>query len=111
MEAGQDGVEASGITSQDRLWAALSWLPITPLWPILAVLALLVEGPKDQPFVRYNAVLSLATGVILIPLVIVTVGCAALLYLVFFYWAYQASQGQQVEVPLVSDWVRKWGWA
>jgi len=110
MEEGQDRVEVPGITSEDRLWAALSWLPITPLWPILAVLALLVEGPKDRPFVRYNAVLSLTTGVILIPLVIVTVGCAALFYFVFFYWAYQASQGQQVEVPLVSGWVRKWGW-
>jgi hypothetical protein len=110
MEEGQDRVEVPGITSEDRLWAALSWLPITPLWPICAVLALVLEGPKDRPFVRYNAVLSLASGIILIPLVIVTVGCAALLYFVFFYWAYQASQGQQVEVPLVSGWVRRWGW-
>jgi hypothetical protein len=110
MEEGQNTSGASGITSEDRMWAALSWLPITPLWPILAVIALLAEGPKGRPFVRSNAVLSLATGVILIPLTIVTVGCAALLYLVFFYWAYQASQGRQVEVPLVSGWVRKWGW-
>ena len=100
-------MDRSEITSDDRLWAALSWLPFTPLWPLLAAVALLVEGTKDRPFIRYNAVLSIVTGVILIPLSMVTLGCAALLYLVFFYWAYQAYQGQEVQVPFVSDWVRK----
>ncbi len=111
MEERQEIEKTQEITSDDRMWAALSWLPITPLWPILAAVALLAEGTKDRGFVRYNAVLSIATGVILIPLSIVTVGCAALLYLVFFYWAYLAYQGQEVEVPLVSAWVRKQGWA
>lgn len=109
----EDDQERSGElerSSNDRLWAALSWLPVTPLWPILAIAALLMENTKNRAFVRYNAVLSIATGVILIPLSIVTVGCAALLYFVFFYWAYQAYQGQDVTVPVVSDWVRKQGW-
>jgi uncharacterized membrane protein len=103
----QHEIDRSEITADDRTWAALSWLPFTPLWPILAVVALLIESTKDRPFVRYNAVLSIVTGVILIPLSMVTLGCAALLYLVFFYWAYQAYQGQEVQVPFVSDWVRK----
>jgi hypothetical protein len=111
MEEQQEVQGKDEVTQDDRMWAALSWLPITPLWPILAAVALLMEGTKDRPFVRYNAVLSIATGVVLIPLSIVTLGCAALLYLVFFYWAYQALQGQEVNVPLVSDWVRKQGWA
>ena len=100
-------MDRSEITSDDRLWAALGWLPLTPLWPILAIVALLVESTRDRPFIRYNAVLSIVTGVIIIPLSMVTLGCAALLYLVFFYWAYQAYQGQEVQVPFVSDWVRK----
>jgi uncharacterized membrane protein len=98
------------ITSDDRLWAALSWIPISPLWPIFAIIALLLDEKKDRVFIRYNAVLSIATGVILIPLSVITCGCAALIYLVFFYWAYVAYQGQIVEIPFVTDFARNQGW-
>jgi uncharacterized membrane protein len=98
------------LTSDDRLWAALSWIPVSPLWPIFAIVALLLEDKKDRPFIRYNAIVSIATGVILIPLTIITCGCAALIYLVFFYWAYQAYMGQTVSIPVVSDFVRNQGW-
>jgi uncharacterized membrane protein len=98
------------ITSDDRLWAALAWIPITPLWPIFAIIALLLEEKKDRSFIRYHAIVSLITGVILIPISIITCGCAALIYLVFFYWAYLAYQGQIVEIPLVSDFARNQGW-
>jgi uncharacterized membrane protein len=30
---------------------------------------------------------------------------------VFLYWAYQAYQGQDVKIPVVSDFIRKQGWA
>jgi len=112
MEEHQEMVGGSrpDLTSDDKLWAALSWLPPTPLWPLLAVLALLLEDTKNRRFIRYNAILSLATGVILIPITIVTLGCGALLYLVFFYWAYQAFVGQEVRVPWLSDWIKKQGW-
>jgi uncharacterized membrane protein len=98
------------VTQDDRLWAALAWIPITPLWPIFAIVALLIEDKKDRQFIRYHAVLSLALGVVLIPLSIVTCGCAAVIYVVFFYWAYLAYQGQIVEIPLISDFIRKQGW-
>ena len=98
------------LTADDRLWAALSWIPATPLWPILAIMALVLEDKKDRPFVRYHAVLSLATGVILIPLSLITCGVAALIYLVFFYWAYLAYQGQMVNIPFVTDFAKKQGW-
>ncbi|MDX9833396.1 MAG: hypothetical protein RBU35_24230 [Anaerolineae bacterium] len=113
MEEHQEiaGASATDVTSNDKLWAALSWLPPTPLWPLMAVLALLLDETKDRPFVRYNAVLSLVTGAALIPISIVTLGCGALLYLVFFYWAYQAFMGQEVKVPFLSDWVKRQGWA
>ena len=71
---------------------------------------ILLEDKKDRPFIRFHAVLSLATGVILIPLSIVTCGCAAIIYVVFFYWAYLAYQGKIIEIPLVSDFARKQGW-
>jgi len=98
------------ITSDDKLWAALSWLPVTPLWPILAIVALLMEDKKQRPFIRYHAVVSIVTGVVLIPLTIITLGCAAVVYLVFFYWAYKAYQGEMVNIPVVTDFVKKQGW-
>ena len=100
----------SGVTPDDRLWAALSWIPISPLWPLFSLLALLMEQTNDRPFVRYHAVVSLVTGIALIPLSVVTCGAAALVYLVFFYWAYLAYQGETFEIPWVSDWVRAQGW-
>jgi uncharacterized membrane protein len=98
------------VSGDDKLWSALAWIPVSPLYPIVSILMLLLEDKKDRPFIRYNAVMSLVTGVILIPIAIVTMGIGALAYLVFFWWAYQASQGQMVEIPWVSDFVRKQGW-
>ena len=96
------------VTADDRLWAAISWLPISPLYPLVAVLMLLMEDKKTRPYIRHHAVLALATGAILIPVSIFTLGLGALGYLVFFWWAYQAYQGEEIEVPFVSDWVAKY---
>jgi uncharacterized membrane protein len=98
------------VSPDDKLWAALCWIPISPLYPILSILALLLEDKKERPFIRYNAVLSLATGVALIPISVITLGLGALGYLVFFWWAYQAYQGETVNVPFISDLVRDQGW-
>jgi uncharacterized membrane protein len=97
-------------TSHERMWAALSWVPLTPLFPLLAILALIMEETKASSFVRHHAVQSLATGLALIAITIVTLGFGGLLYLVFFYWAYLAYQGQTVEIPVVTKWVQQKGW-
>jgi len=99
------------LSSDDRLWAALSWIPVSPIWPIISILVLLVEEKKNRPFIRYHAVVSLVTGLVLVPLSVVTCGIAAIVYLVFFYWAYRAYQGEMVEIPWVSNFVREQGWA
>ena len=103
------GVEDE-VTSDDRLWAVLSWIPVSPVYPVVAIILLLMDDKKNRPFIRYNAVLSLATGAALFVLSFLTFGIAALGYLVCFWWAYQASQGQEVNVPLISDFCRKQGW-
>jgi uncharacterized membrane protein len=100
----------SEITSNDKMWAALSWLPISPLYPILAIVALLMENTKDRPFVRYHAILSLATGVVALIITIVTFGLGSLIFLVFFYWAYKAYQGEMVEIPVVTNFCKNQGW-
>ena len=104
------GTQEDTITPNDRAWAALSWIPITPLWPLLAILALLMEETKARPFVRYNAINSIATGLVLALLTVVTLGFGGLLYLVFFYWAYQAYQGEKVVIPLITDWLTGQNW-
>ena len=70
----------------------------------------LLEDTQDRPFVRYNAVHSIATGLALIPVTVVTLGLGAVLYLVFFYWAYQAYQGERVVVPVITEFVESRGW-
>ena len=101
----------AAITDDDRLLATLSWIPISPLWPIMAIVVLLVKDTQARPFVRYNAVLSLVIGIALIPISAVTLGLGAIGYLFFFYWAYQAYQGKTVHIPLFSDWLRDQNWA
>jgi uncharacterized membrane protein len=93
------------VTEDDRLWAALSWIPVSPLYPLVALLMLLMEEKKTRPFIRHNAILALVTGTVLIPVSIFTLGLGALGYLVFFWWAYEAYQGKEVRVPVISDWL------
>ncbi len=104
------GFADTEITADDRLWAALSWIPISPLWPVVSILLLLIPEKQSRPFIRYHSVISLVTGIVLIPLSVVTCGLAALVYLVFFYWAYQAYMGETVEIPWVSNFSREQGW-
>lgn len=98
------------VTANDHTWAALSWIPATPLWPILAILALVMKDTKDRPFIRQHAMLSLVAGAFLIPVTCLTLGLGSLLYLVFFYYAYLAYRGEMVTVPLVSDFIAGRGW-
>ncbi len=93
------------ITNDDKLWSALSWV----FFP-LAVVVLLMEDKKNRPFIKYHAVHSLVITVVLTILSTVTVGCGSILWLVVFYWAYLAYQGQLVEIPAITDFVKKQNW-
>ena len=50
---------STALTDEDKLWALLSWL----FWPV-GLVALFMEDKKSRPFIKYNAVLSLALAVI-----------------------------------------------
>jgi uncharacterized membrane protein len=94
------------ITSDDKLWAALGYLI-----PIIALVVLFMEDKKSRPYVKFNAVQSLAATVVLSIISTVTCGFGAVLFLVILYWAYQAYQGQDVRIPFISDFIRNQGWA
>ncbi len=107
--------EYPSITSDDKLWSALSYV----FAPIVGIIVLLLEDKKSRPFIKYHAVQSIAISVVvfLLSIIITTITfgfgglCVPLAWLVFLYWAYKAYQGEYVQIPWVSDFIKKQGWA
>jgi uncharacterized membrane protein len=97
---------SSDISSDDKLWAMLSYLI-----PVIAIVVLFMEDKKNRPYVKFNAVQSLVATVVLSILSTVTCGFGAVLFLVMLWWAYQAYQGQDVKIPMISDFIHNQGWA
>ena len=99
------------VTSDDRLLAALAYI----FSPIVPIIILLMEDKKARPFIRAHNAQALGIGIVMIILVpilaTITFGCGSLLWLVMLYWAYKAYQGQYVNIPVVTDFVKKQGWA
>jgi uncharacterized membrane protein len=99
------------ITSDDKLWAALGY-PIG----LIALIVLFIDEKKNRPFIKYHAVQSLAANVVFVIISIIlgitVVGalCAPLLWLVFFYWAYQAYQGMMFDIPVLTNFIKGQGW-
>jgi uncharacterized membrane protein len=94
------------ITQDDKLWALLSWL----IWPV-ALVMLLMDDKKSRPFIKYNAVLSLAFTVVLYVLGTITVGCLLVVGGIYaIVLAIQAFQGQWVTVPVLTDFIKKQHW-
>ncbi|MBN8655339.1 MAG: hypothetical protein J0M11_06330 [Anaerolineae bacterium] len=96
----------SDVTQDDKLWAALGYVI-----PLIAIVVLFMEDKKNRPYVKFNAVQSLVATVALTIISTVTLGCGGILFLVMFWWAYQAYQGQDVRIPMISDFIRNQGWA
>lgn len=94
------------ITSDDKLWAMLGYLI-----PIIAIVVLFMEDKKNRPYVKFNAVQSIVATVVITIISTITLGCGSILFFVFLWWAYQAYQGQDVKIPVVSDFIRNQGWA
>ncbi|MEZ0395327.1 MAG: hypothetical protein ABWK53_02665 [Anaerolineales bacterium] len=96
---------APEITQDDKLWALLAYL-----FPIIAIIILLMEDKKNRPFLKFHAVQSLAVTVVLTILATVTLGCGSILFLVMIYWGIKAYQGEYVTIPVVTDFIKKQGW-
>ena len=104
----------SEVTSDDKLWAALGY-PIA----LIALIVLLMEDKKARPFIKFHAVQSLAANVAFVVIAtvlsVVTLGfgglCVPVIWLVFFYWAYKAYQGEKFEIPVITNFIKNQGWA
>jgi uncharacterized membrane protein len=103
------------ITSDDKLWAALSYV----FAPIVGIIVLLMEDKKSRPFIKFHAVqsivASIAFWIVATIITTVTIGfgglCVPVLWLVFLYWAYQAYQGQMVNIPVLTNFIKGQNWA
>jgi uncharacterized membrane protein len=98
------------ISSDDRLWAALTYI-FSPLIPIIL---LVLDDYKNRSYIRYHSIQALVVGIVLsvlVPIIaILTAGCGVILWLIMFYWAYKAYQGEWVEIPIVTNFVKNQDW-
>lgn len=93
------------VTQDDKLWALLSYI----FCPIVGAIVLLMEDKKTRPFLKYNAVVSIVLGLLFWLTSCIGIGFLAWIY--SLYLGYKSYQGEMVEVPVVSDFVRNQGWA
>ena len=109
MQSGAGGM--GDVTPDDKLWAALAYV-FTPLVPIII---LLLEDKKKRPFIQAHNVQALVFGiawnVIVVPILgTVTLGCGFILVLFPLYYGYQAYQGKQITIPVITNFVKNQGW-
>ncbi|MCB0119263.1 MAG: hypothetical protein H6634_01485 [Anaerolineales bacterium] len=95
----------SDISSDDKLWAALAYV-FSPLIPIILMF---MEDKKDRPFIKAHNMQALILGIITVVTSGICIGILVWLYQL--YCAYQAYQGLEVKVPVITDFVRNQGWA
>ena len=100
-------MEENGITSDDRLFAALAYF-FSPLAPVLILFA---ADKKERPFIKAHNAQALVMGILYIVLTGVTIGCGSIFWLVMLYWAYKAYQGEYIEIPVITEFVKNQGWA
>jgi uncharacterized membrane protein len=93
------------VTSDDRLWAALTYV----FSPAVPIILMLWEDKKNRPFIRAHNAQALILGIITI---LTSAACIGLLvWLYQLYCAYKAYQGEMVEVPVITNLVKNQGWA
>jgi uncharacterized membrane protein len=74
-----------------------------------------LEDKKDRPFIKAHNIQALVIGIILmiiVPVIAVfTLGCGSVIWFIMIYWAFKAYQGEMVNIPVVTDFVKGQGWA
>lgn len=94
------------ITDDDKLWALLSYL----LSPIVPIILMLMEDKKDRPFIKAHSVQALVWGILEIVLA-VGVCITPLMFIAAIYWGIKAYQGEYVEIPVITNFIKNQGWA
>jgi uncharacterized membrane protein len=93
------------ITSDDKLWAALTYV----FSPIVPIILMLMEDKKNRPFIKAHNAQALILGIIT---VITSTFCIGILVWFYqLYLAYQAYQGKTVDIPVITNFCKSQGWA
>jgi uncharacterized protein len=106
-------IPTTDITNDDKLWSLLAYV----LTPIVPIIILLMEDKKNRPFIRAHNAQALALGVINVIIGVAlswTLVLACVPLIIWFacvYWGIQAYNGKYVEIPVVTNFVKKQGWA
>jgi len=102
------------VSSDDKLWAMLSWIPWFGV--ILAIISLVIEPQKDQPFIRFHAVQAIGANIIigilsiLLGITVILSCLVPFLGLVTIYPAIKAYQGEWLELPWLTEFCKSQGW-
>lgn len=112
IDVTNDEMNLSGPSDDDKLWALLAYV-FSPLVPIIIFL---LEDKKDRPFIKAHNAQALVWGVInmVVGTVLSTVLCgipSLAMLIIAIYWGWQAFQGQEVTIPVITDFVKGQGWA
>ena len=100
------------ISDDDKLWSLLSYI-FSPLVPIIA---LLMEDKKARPFIKYHAAQALALGIVnfilgtVLSFTIVLACVPIFIWFAMIYWGVKAYQGEYVEVPGLTNFMKGQGW-
>lgn len=97
------------VSSDDKLWTLLAYV----LSPLVPIIILLMDDKKNRPFIKAHNAQALVVGIIEILLTFTVVGSCVtiILWLIMVYWGFQAYNGKQVVIPVISDFVKNQGWA
>ena len=106
--------ESMNVTSDDKLWAALGY----PIF-LIAIIVLFMEEKKARPFIKFHAVQSIVFNVALWILYFivsaVTIGfgsiCFPVFWLITLWPAYKAYQGEYLNIPVITNFIKNQGWA
>ena len=110
----EEYVRDPNITSEDKLWALLSYL----FTPIIPIVLLLIDDKKNRPFLKAHYPQALAWGIVVYVLAAILsftillsciVGVATLVFNIM--WGIKAYNGEYVQIPVITDFVKKQGWA
>jgi uncharacterized protein len=101
------------ITSDDKTLALLSYL-FTPLVPIILFL---LDDKKDRPFLKAHYPQALVWGLVIyvssliLSFIFVGLCIGAFGFVMSIIWGIKAYNGEYVEIPLITDFVKNQGWA
>jgi uncharacterized protein len=102
------------ITSDDRLWAMLSYI----FAPWVSIIILLMEDKKNRPFIRAHSTQTLVMGIafwVISAVLSVVAGLGCIIWVIYeiimIIYALKANKGEYVDIPVVTNFVKNQGWA